>query len=116
MADTEINLLGSIMIIWNGFGWVVPVFAVLCLLLGNVIIGDSWSGNTWAQAGALIAAAVLTFAFDRFFLAKRADKTLMNKETGEDVIIRKNDSLFFIPVRFWPFVLIAIAVAIKVLG
>ena len=104
------------MVIWSGFGWVVPVIAIACLLLGNVIIGDSWSGNTWAQAGALLATAALTFAFDRFFLAKRADRTLMNKETGEDVVIRKSDSLFFIPIRFWPLVLVAIAVAIKVFG
>ncbi|PHR59146.1 MAG: hypothetical protein COA43_09855 [Robiginitomaculum sp.] len=104
------------MIVWSGFGWVVPIIAFACVLLGNTIIGETWSENTWGQAIALLVAAVLTFAFDRFFLAKRADKTLMNKETGEDVIIRKNDSLFFIPVRFWPIVLVAIAVAIKVLA
>lgn len=103
------------MVIWSGFGWVVPVFAIICLLLGNVALGDSWSSNTWAQAGALIVTAVFVFAFDKFFLSKRADTSLMNKETGEDVIIRKNDSMFFIPVRFWPFILVAIAVAVKVL-
>jgi hypothetical protein len=102
------------MVIWSGFGWVVPIIAIICLLLGNVLLGDSWSENSWAQAGALLASAVLTFGFDKFFLSKRADKTLMNKETGEDVILRKNDSLFFIPVRFWPFVFIAIAVAVKI--
>jgi hypothetical protein len=102
------------MVIWSGFGWVVPAFAVICLLLGNIILGESWSANTWAQAGALLVTAALTFAFDRGFLAKRADKTLMNKETGADVIIRKNDSLFFIPVRFWPLVLIALAAAVKI--
>ena len=102
------------MIVWSGFGWVVAIIAFACLLLGNMILGDSWSGNTWAQSGAMLVAAAITYAFDRFFLSKRADKTLMNKETGEDVILRKNDSLFFVPVRFWPFVLIAIAIAIKV--
>ena len=104
------------MVVWSGFGWVVAVLAIACLLIGNVILGDSWSGNTWAQAGAMLVTALLTFGFDRFFLAKRADRTLMNKETGEDVVLRKNDSLFFIPVRFWPFVLVAIAAAIKIWG
>lgn len=102
------------MVVWSGFGWVVPIIAIVCLLLGNFALGDSWSGNTWAQAGALLVTAALTFVFDRFFLEKRADITLMNKETGADVVIRKNDSLFFIPVRFWPFVLIAIAAAVKI--
>lgn len=104
------------MVIWSGLGWVIPVIAIACLLLGSLVIGDSWSGNSWAQAGAILVAAALTFVFDRFFLEKRADKTLMDKETGKDVILRKNDSLFFIPVRFWPFVLVAIAVAIKLFG
>ncbi len=102
------------MVVWSGFGWLVAIIAIACLLIGNVILGDGWSGNTWAQAGAMLAAAAVTFGFDKVLLSKRVDKTLMNKETGEDVIIRKNDSLFFIPVRFWPFVFIAIAIAIKV--
>ncbi len=101
------------MIVWSGFGWVVPVIAVVCLLIGNILIGENWSANTWAQAGTLLLAAILVFAFDRLFLEKRADKTLMNKETGEDVILRRNDSLFFIPVRFWPYILVGIAVLVK---
>ena len=101
------------MIIWNGLGFVIIIIAVACLLLGNLILGAAWSTNSMAQGGALLITAALTFLFDKIVLAKRVDKTLMNKETGEDVTIRRDDSLFFVPFRFWPLILAGLAVVVN---
>ncbi len=104
------------MVIWSGLGFIIPIVVIACFLGGHLIMEDGWSGNTWAQAGSMLLAAIATFAVDKTLLSKRTDTTLMNKETGEDVILRKNDSLFFVPFRFWPFILIALAAVILYFG
>lgn len=84
------------MIIWNGWGFIVAIIAFACLLGGQYIIGDTWADNRMAQSGAIVVAALVTFIIDRLFFAKS-----------------HGNSLFFISLRFWPLILIALAIAIQ---
>ena len=83
------------MIIWNGWGFVVAIIVVACLVGGQYIIGDGWADNRMAQSGAIAVSALVTFIIDRLFFSKS-----------------RHHSLFFIPLRFWPLILIAGAIAL----
>ncbi len=84
------------MIIWNGWGFIVAIILAACLVGGQFVIGDTWADNRWAQSGALLLAAIITFGVDRLFFSKS-----------------HNNSLFFIPLRFWPVIIIALAIALQ---
>lgn len=92
------------MIIWNKLGFVVGIIAIACLVLAQMAVGDAWSTSVIGKSGAFIAAALLTFAFDKFFLASRADSAT------------RKDSLFFVPVKFWPIIFVALAIIVPVAG
>lgn len=83
------------MIIWNGWGFIVAIIVVACLVGGQFIIGETWADNRLAQAGAIALAALITFIIERLFFSNS-----------------RSNSFFFIPLRFWPLLLIAGAIAL----
>ena len=48
-----------------------------------------------------LALSSITCWFFHKSLLKRGTKTLLDKETGEDVVLRPSHSLFFIPMHWW---------------
>lgn len=101
------------MIIWSGLGWVVAVIAFGCLIVAEYIVelafGDEcyYQAHGWPKlAGFLVAAlAVHGVAVLR---GKKTDRILVDPTTGEKVVLRPNDSLFFIPLRYWPVVAVGL--------
>ena len=90
------------MIIWSGFGFVVLIVVVVMMVLVQLALGDKWSTVSWGPSVALIISAILTFGIDKLVFEKMASKNYIDKDTGEEVVLRKNHALFFIPIRFWP--------------
>lgn len=92
------------MIIWRGYGWLIPVIvflAFLCAQLGvERILGEGYYGeNEWPKYAAIAVSTVLIAALGhRFNYVKRG--VIIDEETGES---RKSSShtLFFIPIEFW---------------
>lgn len=100
------------MIIWSGFGIVVPLIGLLCLVLSQIatdaILGEGYfGGSTWAK---LLAFAITALAlwFCGRWMNKPTGEVFINKETGEEFQKIPNHSLFFIPVQYWAFVIIAL--------
>ncbi|MBF9234352.1 hypothetical protein [Microvirga alba] len=58
-------------------------------------------------AGLALLASVGTWVLAHF-LSKKEERVLLDPATGERVVLGRNDSLFFIPVRFWPYLILAI--------
>jgi hypothetical protein len=89
------------MIIFSGAGIVIGFAAAVGFGLGEYILGGFDSGaakylTTWgASLGAGIAAA-LNFALYRLSLLPKA-RTLIDKATGNEVVIRPTHSPFFHP-------------------
>ena len=100
------------MIIWSGFGLVaavVPFFAVIALQVVVYLLAPGAGQDTWhAHNSGLLAVALWSSALVLWFLARRwADpgRVLVDPATGERVTLRRVDSLFFVPLRYWPLIL-----------
>ncbi len=105
------------MIIWSGHGYLVPVIVFLSCLAFQRVFDSLWgkgfySSHRWAFAVALLPAAALVHVLgDR--LRKRKSRTLIDKDTGEEIVIdRSTHTLFFLPMRHWGPLLAALALAL----
>ena len=43
-------------------------------------------------------------------LGSKPGKTLIDKETGQEVVVRQKHSFFFIDVKYWPAILIVLSI------
>jgi hypothetical protein len=103
------------MVIWNGKGWLVAVIAFALLVVSEygweAVYADPsyYQTHMWPRAAALIAAAVLVW-FLAEWLRRSGSRTVIDKATGEEMVIGGDDSLFFVPVRFWAPILAVIGI------
>ena len=108
------------MIIWRGKGILVFFIAVLGLLVGTPIamlvqsvgipgVTQATSPIYGISAGMLVA-AVGNFYFARWLGDPTKARTLVDPKTNQTFIFRDQSSLMFIPVRYWTYILIALAI------
>ena len=93
------------MVIWTGFGILVPIIFILGYVGGGSlqtsIIGDahnSGAANICISFG--LALSSITCWYLHNFLVEKGAKTLLDKETGEDVLFIPSHSLYFIPMHW----------------
>jgi hypothetical protein len=94
------------MIIWDGKGWLVAAIA-FALLVGSEYASEAfyadqsyYQTHMWPRAAALILAGVIVW-FVADWLRRSGSRTVIDKATGQEMVLGGNDALFFIPVRFW---------------
>ena len=96
------------MIIWKGYGLLAVLFAILGLIIGGLIGAAFETDRVWPiTVGLLLAAAA------NHFTAKKLDsqaKIVIDPETGQQILLKRGDSLFFIPLKYWTYVIAALAV------
>lgn len=104
------------MVIWSGFGFLVAVIGFAALILTEIvsenITGDDrfYQEHGWVILIGMLVAAILTYGLHRLLLL-REGKVVIDKETGEELTLRLNHSLFFVPVKWWPVVFVLPGVA-----
>ena len=96
------------MIIWRGFGWLVPAVVFVSLLLmqmsTNSIYGaGTYENNSWPKITAGIISAVIIAILGYYFNYKKRI-VITNEETGRTEKSPAH-SLFFIPIEFWSIIL-----------
>lgn len=105
------------MIVWSGWGIMVVVIAAIGLVVG-VGASDTFSQNfglaygpsqsAGIVIGGLLAASGI-FLFSRWRESGEA-RVFIDEATGQRVELRPSaGSLFFIPTRFWTWIVLAIA-------
>ncbi len=107
------------MIFWNGMGFLVVVFVFGFSLIANLITNnitggeEYWNSHQWPFGVSLIVAGVLSWGVGRL-LARRKARTLVDKETGEDVVLESYHALFFVKMHWWGpvFIILGVGVAI----
>ena len=80
-------------------------------LITNHVTGSSayWNSHKEPLALSLCASAIVCWTVGHWFQKARA-RELIDVKTGEKVILRSNDSCFFIPVVWWGPILLAFGV------
>lgn len=102
------------MIIWRGFGCLaIPIIAG-CFFWVEVwfeLISshEFYRDHGWPKVVAGLVAAVAVW-FIGSYLNSRPGRALIDKQTGEEVVIRPSHDLFFIPMQWWSFAAVAIGV------
>lgn len=107
------------MILWSGLGFLVVVIAAAALMLtefvAETITGDDqfYQQHGWVILIGMLLAAAMTFGLERL-LRRQKGRVVVDKATGEELVLRRKHSLFFLPVKWWPavFTLLGLAFAI----
>ena len=129
---------GILVLLFAGLG--VLIGFALKAILGFAGVQDSPTTGAFIGAG-LALASVALFFFDREVVQKHLDKArpmmltqqfnppitnpdgtltyarqvqAVHPETGQPVFTKPTSSLFFIPVRFWPYLLAAIGLVVLI--
>jgi hypothetical protein len=93
-------------IIWSGKGFLVAVFtfgfSLIANLLANAVTGSGayWEAHKWPLAVALFVSALACWFVGRVFQNRKA-RLLIDPKTGEEVVLRKSHTFFFIPMMWW---------------
>ena len=103
------------MIIWKGFGILVPVVTFLILLGTEVTVESAFSDDSYYQLhgwpmflGFLVSAAAIWLLVE--VLEKQNADVSIDELTGEEAHELRSDSFFFIPMRHWPKILVGIGI------
>jgi len=98
-------------VIWHGWGLVVlPVFTLPLLAVQLVVNGVFGSGYysthhwTICVASLLSSAALWITGRQLEKYRDRTNRVLVDEKTGERIVLKSRDALFFIPVKYWAFV------------
>ncbi|RYY25634.1 MAG: hypothetical protein EOP41_05075 [Sphingobacteriaceae bacterium] len=93
-------------IIWRGYGFLVPIITIVTGALVTVLFHIvSKSSEPWGiSVGSFVAAAIIWF-WGKKLNDPAKNKILVDKATGQELILKPNHSLFFIKMQYWAFVI-----------
>jgi len=103
------------MIIWSGLGFLVPVGAFVCFLITqiatNSLLNDEryYTEHGFPKLIAFWVAAGLMFLVGRPLSNKDA-RVLVDKQTGQEVILKPSHTFFFIPIEYWAPILLVLGI------
>lgn len=102
------------MIIWSGWGILVPLYVVVAFGLSIVGVSAIGLAEGWEAAVGFTVAGLLA-GVAIFFTARALDaregRVLLDEKTGQRVLLKPSaGSFFFIPTRFWAFIAPAVGV------
>jgi len=103
------------MIIWKGAGFIVAVVAFLMLLLTELSVEALFTDEKYYQThgwpklvGFFIAGCIVLLIGK--YLNKKEGKVLIEKDTGKEIVLKAEHSLFFINVEYWSYILFVLGV------
>jgi len=109
------------MIIWTGHGYLAAVLTFAACLLAQLgldaQLGEGfYSSHSWAIGLALVVGGLLS-SLVGFFLKARADRQVVDVQTGERLVInRSRHTFFFVPLHWAGVVIAVIGVAVALSG
>jgi hypothetical protein len=105
------------LIIWRGAGAAVLLFGILAALVTNIVTSAVFKENnyfqthSWAQALALWLAAAGCWFMGRW-LHSKPGRTMIDRSTGKEVVIKPDHSLFFIKLEYWGPILMVVGLVV----
>jgi hypothetical protein len=98
--------------VWSGLGFIVPIAGVVVLLLSGFITTNLNLAQPWSTAlGVVITgiASTLLWIFTHN-VESEIDNVFIEKATGREIVVRRSaGSFFFIPTRYWVYLMPALA-------
>ena len=105
------------MVIWQGFGIIIP-FVVVLMTQGFIFVAEKLSGPgaydanpLWPSVDLGLTAILITAL--GMYLRRRGARVVIDKETGQELVLRSKHSLFFVPMEYWGGILLVGGIAFK---
>ena len=103
------------LIVWRGYGWLVPVVVIGAFILAQMAVDTLYGvgfyqANAWPKHVGTVTGAVLVGALG-YFLNHVRRAWLVDEETGEVIGKAPSHSLFFVPVEYWSVITLVIFLA-----
>ena len=104
------------MLFWRGYGIVVVVLTVIAFVIATQVGEHFWGTPLPAdhrsviELAGMLVAAVMVFGFHVAIDRAEQPRIVVDKATGEEIRLVAKHDLFFIPVKFWPYILAALGV------
>lgn len=101
------------MIIWSGLGFFIAVIGMGSFMLAEYTSelitknDEFYQQNPWVALLGSILAACLAFGLHKL-LSLQKGRRVIDADTGEEIVLGKNHSFFFVPVKWWPIAFILI--------
>lgn len=105
------------MVIWQGFGIIIP-FVVVLMTQGFIFVAEKLGGPGTYDANPLWPSvdlgltAILITALG-MYLRRRGARVVIDKEAGQELVLRSKHSLFFVPMEYWGGILLVGGIAFK---
>ncbi|MFT3802661.1 MAG: hypothetical protein QM766_15760 [Burkholderiaceae bacterium] len=113
---------GGAMIFWRGYGILVAVIAFLGLFGARWIAESMWGTplpvdrRKLCELVGMLVAALVVYGLHRAIVRANPPRTFVDKKTGEEVVWVPKHDLFFVPIKYWPYVLAALGVMFALQG
>ena len=96
------------MLIWRGFGILVAVITFVCMFVAQKIFNSVYGAgyyesHTWTMGMGFLVAGVLCWFLGQSFKGKGV--VVIDKITKQEITLKRNHDLFYIPVRYWGVIL-----------
>lgn len=99
------------MIIWSGWGVLTIVFAIIGMVVGSII--GSFTG---ALTGGVVGGGVAAFLNHIVAKSLGGGKVVIDPATQQQILLKKSNSLFFIPMPWFTPILAVAGVLIGIMG
>jgi hypothetical protein len=100
------------MVIWQGRGGITALIIFVSII--SVTWLNDWTGHRVPDWVTYFAMAVPAAAANALFVvpyARSDRRVVIDKATGEEMELAGSHSLFWIPVKYWTFIILGYAVA-----
>jgi hypothetical protein len=101
-------------VVWKGWGLLVLVITALIVVLTTVLFEKAgWPVANGAALGMMFSAAAIWQVGNKFNSPLK-NRVLLDQQTGAEVILKPDHSLFFIKMQYWAFIAGAIGLVMLV--
>jgi hypothetical protein len=106
---------GRSMLVWRGAGILAAFVAAFGAIAAQIVFisisGDDHfvRNHWWAYFIVGLSAALAVWGFSRY-LDRDKGRVVIDKASGKEILLKKKHDIFFIPVRFWPYIIVGFTV------
>ena len=106
------------MVIWTGFGIVVPVIALATLVMVQLgidgIMGDNYyTTHGWPKLLGCVLTGIVMYPIG-YLMNRPKEKVVGEHFDQQTIVVKPNHTFFFVPVQYWSVIIIAFGIYMSV--
>jgi hypothetical protein len=91
--------------IWKGYGFLVPFIAAAVVAVTTLLLSAIFHPKQpYDVCIGVLAAAVAVWYTGNHFNSPAKNRVMIDKATGQEFLIKPDNSLFFIKMQYWAYI------------